>query len=95
MKFEPHKLARNTDPDTSKQAARSVEELRENHMEKILAQLAIIPKTAEGISDGIDISYVAVNRRLPELERAGKVTRTERRLPNRSGRMAIVWEARW
>lgn len=92
LEFEPHKLARTTDPDTSHEAASSIKDLREGHFTKIYsALLGHSGLTAEGISDLISLDYVAVNRRLAEMERGGMVARTSERKRNRSGRKAIVW----
>ena len=90
--FEPHKLARNTDPDTSHDAAKSSKSLRENHFALIL-QALVIPGTAEQIGYAItSMTYAAVSRRLKELEGAGLICRTEERRKTSSGRQAIVWE---
>ena len=90
MRFDPITLSRTTDPDTSHAAALTVQELREHHMTKIVNALTY-PMTAEQIADCIDLDYVAVNRRMREIEKSGLVVETTDRRKNRSGRYAIVW----
>lgn len=81
---------RTNDPDTSKAAGNLVGNFKEQHFLRIMEGLGV-PRTAEQIADEIILDYVAVNRRLPELERQGLVVRTDVRRTNRSGRKAIVW----
>jgi len=96
LPFEPHKLARTTDPDTSKAAARSTKELRLRHAAFIMAALRDVGYrglTSEEISEEYSemLDMVAVARRMKELERRGLVERTVERRKNRSGRLARVW----
>jgi len=64
--------ARRTDPVTSHQAARRAANFAESHAGRILAALAEGPRTAAGLAEMTGLSVVQVDRRLPELERAGK-----------------------
>ena len=64
--------ARRTDPSTSHAAARSAQRFAESHAGRILAALADGKRTAAGIAAMTGLSVVQVDRRLPELERAGK-----------------------
>lgn len=94
MKFEPHKLHRTTDGDTSIDAAHAAESLRCIHFKKISNTLATLPfgGTAEQIADLLPLDSVQVNRRLGEMEKSGAIERTDERRTKRTGRKAIVWK---
>lgn len=64
--------ARKSDPATSKAAARNAVMFAETHAGRILAALNEGPRSAHGISAMTGLSVVQVDRRLPELARAGK-----------------------
>jgi len=64
--------ARRTDPVTSHQAARRAATFAASHAGRILEALAEGPRTAAGLAAMTGLSVVQVDRRLPELERAGK-----------------------
>lgn len=90
--------ARNTDPETSHQAATSVADLR--HTQRIVYTLLSIegPQTDEELlllwNDRIAerISPSGLRTRRNELVDAGLVRDTGERRPIQSGRNAIVWE---
>lgn len=95
LPFEPHKLARTENPDTSKAAARSTKELRLRHGAFIMAALrdvGYLGLTSEEIADACPLlDHAQVWRRLSELERAGLVEKVAEKRKNRSGRQARVW----
>ncbi len=89
--FEPHKLARQTDVDTSHDAAESIKASRETQHSEILRAMksAGFPLTAENIGD---ILGYPVWRRMTELEEACLILRTDIKRRNRSGRQAYCYE---
>lgn len=89
--FEPHKLARAEDPDTSKAAARAARDLRECHHGIILDVLLGGPKTSEEIAAASSLRHDQVWRRAGELRDKGYIKDTGDRRPNASGRPATVW----
>ena len=94
LPFQPHRLARRKDPETSHQAANAAKGLRAAHSERILELLRSgHVLAAEQLADGLALSPVQVNRRLAELEDSGLIERTDQRHRNRSGRMAVRWRA--
>ena len=74
--FEPHKLARSTDPDTSYDAAVSMHTNRVSQHQEIMRAMksANAPMTAENIGDVLNYS---VWRRMTELEEADLIVRTD------------------
>lgn len=90
-------MYRRTDPDTSRAAAEdAVESITARHRAMIMATLrraGIGALAAEQIADlaGFE-SHVAVNRRLPELVRAGVIERTSEKHINRSGSSAYRYK---
>jgi CRP-like cAMP-binding protein len=72
-----HLRARSTDPSTSHAAAAKSAKFRETHAERIHGYLADLGAgdgaTAEGIARATGLTVVQVDRRLPELKRAGVV----------------------
>lgn len=66
--------ARSTDPSTSHDAAAHAALFAKGHCSRILAALETLTSgTAAEISATCGLSVVQIDRRLPELERAGKV----------------------
>jgi predicted ArsR family transcriptional regulator len=89
MQIEFH--ARSSDPSTSHEAAATVGRFARDHYRRILA--AISPYSGSTIyqiaaQSGLD--HVAAARRLPELEKAGKVF-AEGERPGPTGRNCRVW----
>ena len=86
---------RRTDPITSKEAGEHASQFRAGDHQAILGALGRAnptPLSAEQISDFLRWhDHVRVNRRLGELERAGKIQRTQERHINRSGRSAFKY----
>ncbi|CAN7594115.1 hypothetical protein LJR039_004340 [Pseudorhodoferax sp. LjRoot39] len=72
-------LVRATDPLSSIQAAERAPEFAGNHCDRILAAIARVGRTQLGataaeIGQACGLSVVQVDRRLPELKEAGRVT---------------------
>ena len=89
--FEPHKLVRPTDPETSVAAAEGARALQAKHHRIILDALLEGPKTSEEISQATPLSHPQAWRRMGELQARGYVKDTGERRPNTSGSKAIVW----
>lgn len=88
--FEP--LARNTDPVTSHMAAAEAKELAARHHRLILSCLeAHGPSGKDRIGTLTSITGHAVGKRLPELERMGKIVLTGRNVLSASGRQEREW----
>lgn len=87
-------LARNTDPDTSHDAAAQVNgRRRETMARQLLAVFAICPLTAEEAADACDFTADdGAWRRVSDLVNAGLLTNTDRRHRARSGRDQLVRE---
>jgi hypothetical protein len=92
LPFEPEKLVRSSDPDTSKAAALSAGELRSRHHGIIMdCILEYGPLTSEQVSGRTELTHAQAWRRMGELRDKGLLVETPIRRPNVSGRMAIVW----
>lgn len=91
LSFDSRKLARRTDPATSKDAAARARFVRSRHHELILAamQRAGRPMAAEEVADAIGLDMVAVCRRFSEMVAAGLIERTNEVHVNRSRRNAF------
>ena len=63
--------ARRTDPATSHTAARNAERFAASHAGRIMAALRWGPLSAKGIAAITGLTVVQIDRRLPELQRAG------------------------
>lgn len=90
--FDPHRLARHTDPATSHAAAASAEGLVADHQHRILWCLASArsPLTSEEIAARIGLSMVQVARRMAQLRDAGEVVAVGVGT-TASGRAATTW----
>jgi predicted ArsR family transcriptional regulator len=92
---DPRTLARATDPDTSREAARDAVASGSvaRHESLILAALAghAAGMTSEEIATAAGLDRHAAARRLPELERRGLVRRGEPRRSAGSGRRGVTW----
>ncbi len=94
--FEPKKLARRHDPNTSKAAAKSCAETRNGHFRAILVAMRAGGQpnmTAEEIADRIGggIHRVQVCKRFAEMRRAGMIEPTGECRKNRNGRSAACY----
>jgi len=97
QEFKP--VARSGDPETSWQAARSIDEFKMRDMhEKQIELLGLRPGTHEGLMTryerrwGEPISASGFRTRISELRDAGLVRDSGLRALIKSGRRAIVWE---
>lgn len=86
---------RASDPDTSRDAAEGLRNVRATH-HFVMAALARSPMTDEQIADRawadeVEVSPSGLRTRRSELVEAGYVRATEKRLPLASGRLGIVW----
>jgi len=99
LPFDAHKLARSTDPATSKAAAKACKELRGVHHQQILSVLQfsgresmtcdeIAEQFSIGWPEGAQLDRVQVGKRMHELEKAGMVCRTGETRPTATGRAA-------
>lgn len=90
IQFEPERLARKRDPETSKRAAERVGQFKAKHESAIFGYLRDHPEgaTYREIAAGVNLEPVAVGRRMKGLqERAGVYADGER------NRMT-VWKVR-
>lgn len=71
----PFPQARATDPHTSKEAARKAATFANNHRDRIHAALAD-PMTPREIAQASGIDYIAVQRRLKEMQAMGLIEET-------------------
>ena len=83
--------ARTTDPVTSHQAARGARSFAGEHHQAILAALAHGPAGASGIAARCGLQAHQINKRLPELARAGRIVETGRVVESASGRGEREW----
>ena len=91
--FEPHRLARREDPETSHAAARSAHGLRNRHDVLILKDLRSHPNsTCDSIASRIDLQPVQVSRRMAGLRDRGLVRTTGELGETSTGRKAQRWE---
>lgn len=90
----PAPKARQTDPETSKDAASSMADTAETHRQKILSALRDHGRmTGDAIDDLFGWKHATANRRLPELRSLGLVEMTDATAHTRSGRSARLWRA--
>lgn len=92
--FEPHALARNTDPGTSKEAAEitraELGELQRFTLESVRSHPGL---TASELARRVGASDIrTINRRLNEVEKAGLIRRSSPRPCAVTGRRALTWE---
>jgi predicted ArsR family transcriptional regulator len=88
-------LARKSDPITSHLAAKRAAEFAPTHARRILSCLMYYgPCTVDELAARASMPSQAINKRLPELQRAGLALPVAGKLrPSDSGRMARVWSA--
>jgi hypothetical protein len=91
----PKKLARKGHPETSRQAAREVFARLPQLYEYVLAVVKLYPRsTASEMADREGQRDVRrIGRRLPELEKLGRVRRCGSRVCTITGKTATTWEA--
>ena len=76
LSFEPVR-ARRTDPQTSQRSATRARQFTAGHFALILDALALGAANFKEIAERCGLERHAVARRLPELEQAGRVKRTD------------------
>lgn len=88
--------ARRSDPETSRQAARSMAALAETQRETVYYSLLRygLPLTADEIAVREHMTIEQVCRRLADLQRLGRAEPTEDTRATRSGRAARCWRLR-
>jgi len=90
----PDPRARNSDPETSHEAASSMVSEAQNQRIQIYAWLkGHGPMTADELDDALNFRLTSSGRRLPELLEAGKVERLKETRKTRSNRRAHLWGA--
>lgn len=87
----PAPAARRSDPATSKAAARAAATFVSEHHQRILDALDF-GCTCHELAALTGLDHVAIARRLPELEAAGRVRKTGKTRPAANGRQCTVWE---
>jgi len=94
--FDPRELARAGDPVSSHEAARAIVSSgnRAAQAAEVLAALRRFGKsTSRGLAEASGLDRHLVARRLPELEREGRVRRTEQIMCRWAGKFAVGWIA--
>jgi len=86
--------SRNSDPETSHEAAGSMAGEANAQRQRIISLLREFgPTTADGIDFALKLRDTSAGRRLPELKEMGLVEMTAKVALTRSGRQAHVWRA--
>lgn len=91
---EPHSLARHANPGTSRRAAAEVVQEGVVDRQHILVLAAVLDNprgTAQEIGRVSGLGRDVMTRRLPELERLGRVRRLQSRPCRVTGRVAATW----
>lgn len=92
--FDAHSHARATDPETSHIAAEMAAPFVGSHCDRILACLKLHgPLTKDEIATRTGLTSVQVDRRLPDLQSAGKAEPTGGTRPSHAGRPERIWSA--
>jgi hypothetical protein len=97
----PFPIARRSDPETSKEAAKEITEsgLREGQLLVVLTMVRKYPRktsaelAAKAELGGIPFDRYTFARRLPELEKAGLIQKLNSRKCTIGGREAHTWQA--
>ena len=90
----PKPRARHTDPDTSHEAAESVEDSAPAQRAQILEYLRNYgPLTADALDEALGLRLTSAGRRLPELQGLRLVDMTRSKAKTRTGRFARLWKA--
>lgn len=96
LNLEPRTLARRSDPITSQQAAARVGDFAGTHYAKILEAMTRHgePMGAEQIAAYTSIDAYQVRKRLPELQRMGRIEPLELYRATTTRRMERLWRMR-
>ena len=95
--FKAEKLARKTDPETSKLAAKAAGSLVINHQRLIIDALSEesakenMGLTSDEIAIATGLTLVQIARRTSDLEASGIIYKTGLTRKTRTGRIATVW----
>jgi predicted HTH transcriptional regulator len=90
----PKKIHHTDDPDTSREGAESISTYAESLRQRIHSLLQQKgPMSAEQIADALDVTHLQAMKRLSDLKNLNLIRDTNLRVPTRSGRRQIVWEA--
>ena len=84
--------ARNTDPETSHQAAIRVSEFSDSHRARILKALIVSPAGQSEIAERSALLPHQVNKRLSDLENEGRIETTGNTVKGHSGRLEREWK---
>lgn len=76
---------------TSRDAARAIAPVAGSIRDRVLAEIARRPGTADEIAERLGIDRLSVRLRTSELEALNLIRDTGARRPNASGKQAIVW----
>ena len=88
----PSPMARNSDPDTSHEAARSMHVAAGTHRGMILRYLEEHgASTGDAIDEALGWRHATANRRLPELRKMNLIEMSDQTAVTRSGRRARMW----
>jgi len=79
---------------TSMEAAQSMSERAPTLRDRVLAVLTRKPATADELADALGETPFSIRPRCTELVRMGRITETNERRRNESGRMATVWRVK-
>lgn len=90
-RFDIHPRARKSNPDTSHEAAKRVDEFADKHKAKILKALEIKPMGKDRIARHTGLEPIQVSRRLSELRREGKVEMTDQKELSNAKRNERIW----
>lgn len=91
---DPKKLARRSDPATSHAAAERAMRFAGSHRQQVLDALCEHgPMTVDMIAKRTGLKSQQINKRTPDLERAGLIELTGRELPSDSGCPEREWRA--
>lgn len=90
-RFDIHPRSRRNNPETSKEAAKRVDEFADSHYAKILNALTC-PMGKDRIARATSLEPIQVSRRLSELRRLGKVEMLEQTELSNAKRNERLWQ---
>jgi predicted ArsR family transcriptional regulator len=94
-KYPNYPGSKDSAPETSRDAARTVVEIAKTHRDKILEALKgeTFGLSSEGIAGKVGLTKYSVRPRISELVASGKVIETPFREKNSEGRNVVIWRA--
>jgi hypothetical protein len=92
-KYPNHPGSKDSAPETSREAARTVVDVAKSHRSKILAALQgeTFGLSSEGIAGKVGLTKYSVRPRISELVATGEVVETPFRIKNDENRNVVVW----